>query len=195
MSLATAELGPDVPVTATRPRPAAVLVPLFEESGLARVVLTRRAAGLASHHGEVAFPGGLVGPGENELGAALREAEEEVGLDPAAVSVVGRLPRVATPTTGFLLTPFVGLLAERPALEPRPEEVELAFDVSLAHFLDPEIYREERWDRPVPDRPVYFFELEHDTVWGVTARILHRLLCLVTGTSPAGPLGTEGSPG
>jgi 8-oxo-dGTP pyrophosphatase MutT (NUDIX family) len=185
--LVSAAVGPDAPAPASGARPAAVLVPLFEESGVARVVLTRRAAGLASHHGEVAFPGGVLGPGESELGAALREAQEEVGLDPAAVSVVGRLPRVATPTTGFLLTPFVGLLADRPRLAARPDEVEEAFDVSLAHLLDPGIYREERWDRPVPDRPVYFFELEHDTVWGVTARILHRLLCLVTGAG--------GSPG
>jgi 8-oxo-dGTP pyrophosphatase MutT (NUDIX family) len=164
-----------------------VLVPLFEESGLARVVLTRRSAALASHRGEVAFPGGLIGPGESEFDAALREAEEEVGLDPAAVSVVGRLSRVATPTTGFLLTPFLGVLADRPVLRARPEEVDDVFDVSLSRLLDPGIFREERWDRPVPDRPVYFFELEHDTVWGVTARILYRLLCLVTGP--------RGSPG
>lgn len=164
-----------------------MLVPLFEESGAARVVLTRRAASLASHRGEVAFPGGLIGPNESEVDAALREAEEEVGLDPAAVSVVGRLARVATPTTGFLLTPFVGALAERPVLQARPDEVEQVFDVSLERLLDPGIYREERWDHPIPDRPVYFFELEQDTVWGVTARILHHLLCLATGTG--------GSPG
>ena len=171
-----------------------MLVPLFEESGLARVVLTRRAAGLASHHGEVAFPGGTVGAGETELEAALREAEEEVALDPAAVSVVGRLDQVATPTTGYLLTPFVAVVGERPVLRPRPDEVEEVFDVPLEHLLDPEVFREERWDRPLPDRPVYFFELEHDTVWGVTARILHRLLCLVTGTSPHAPP-PGGSPG
>lgn len=176
-------------------RAAAVLVPLFEEAGLARVVLTRRAAGLAAHHGEVAFPGGTMGAGESELEAALREAEEEVGLDPTAVSVAGRLDRVATPTTGFLLTPFVGLLAERPVLVPRPDEVEEVFDVSLSRLLEPEVYREERWDRPVADRPVHFFELETDTVWGVTARILHALLCLVTGAPPAGRAHPGGSPG
>ncbi|HEV3402595.1 MAG TPA: CoA pyrophosphatase [Acidimicrobiales bacterium] len=182
--LAKADVGPEPAMASTGARPAAVLIPLFEESGLARVILTRRAAGLASHRGEVAFPGGVLAPGESELDAALREAEEEVGLDPGGVSVVGRLPRVVTPTTGFVLTPFVGVLPGRPLLEAGPDEVEEVFDVSLARLLDPAIYREERWDRPVADRPVYFFELGHDTVWGVTARILHRLLCLVTGTSP-----------
>ena len=172
-----------------------MLVPLFEESGLARVVLTRRAAGLAAHHGEVSFPGGTVGPDENELDAALREAEEEVALDPAKVSVAGRLEDVATHTTGYLLTPFVAVLAERPVLRPGPDEVEEVFDVSLARLLDPAVYREERWDRPVPDRPVYFFELGHDTVWGVTARILRRLLCLVTGTPPPAASPSGGSPG
>ena len=194
-ALAAADVDVAPPVAAPGARTAAVLVPLFEEAGSARVVLTRRAATLAAHHGEVAFPGGTVGPGESELEAALREAEEEVGLHPEAVAVAGRLDRVATPTTGFLLTPFVGLLGERPLLVPRPEEVEEVFDVPLSHLLDPAVYREERWDRPVPDRPVYFFELESDTVWGVTARILRALLCLLTGTAPAGRAGAGGSPG
>jgi len=161
-------------------RVAAVLVPLFEEDGEARVILTRRAATLASHRSEIAFPGGVVGLDESEVDAALREADEEVGLIPGAVSVIGRLDRQVTPTTGFILTPFVGLLNGRPALQPVPGEVEEAFDVPLSLLLDPDVYREERWDQPLPDRAVHFFELDRDTVWGVTARILYRLLGLVT---------------
>ncbi|MFN2607981.1 MAG: CoA pyrophosphatase [Acidimicrobiales bacterium] len=176
--LSAAEVLPPVPPAGARA--AAVLVPLFEEAGEARVVLTRRSATLSSHSGEVSFPGGTVGPGEDDLAAALREAEEEVGLTPAAVEVVGRLDRLRTPTTGFLLTPFVGVLAGRPALRPASGEVEEAFDVALSRLLDPALFREERWDRPPPERPVWFFELGHDTVWGVTARILHQLLRLVT---------------
>ena len=179
-------------------RAAAVLVPLFEEEGEARVILTRRSATLASHQGEVCLPGGTIGPEEPELDAALREAHEEVGLDPAAVEVIGRLDRVVTPTTGFVLTPFVGVLGRRPVLRAGPAEVEEAFDVPLSVLLDPAVFREERWDRPVPDRPVYFFELERDTVWGVTARILYRLLQLVTGRTerpeaapPPGRAGTR----
>jgi 8-oxo-dGTP pyrophosphatase MutT (NUDIX family) len=165
-----------------------VLVPIFEDEPGARVILTRRSATLSSHQGEVSFPGGTIGPGEDDLSAALREAHEEIGLEPGAVEVVGRLDRLLTPTTGFVLTPFVGLLAGRPELHPGPDEVEEAFDVPLSVLLDPAVFHEERWDRPLlPDRPIYFFELERDTVWGVTARILYRLLTLVTG--PAGPGG------
>jgi 8-oxo-dGTP pyrophosphatase MutT (NUDIX family) len=161
-------------------RAAAVLIPLFEEDGEARVILTRRAATLSAHQGEMSFPGGTIGPDEDELTAALREAEEEIGLPPAAVEVAGRLDRLVTATTGFVLTPFVGVLAGRPDLDLRPDEVEEAYDVALSHLLDESVFREERWDGPVPDRPIYFFELEHDTVWGATARILHGLLELVT---------------
>jgi 8-oxo-dGTP pyrophosphatase MutT (NUDIX family) len=146
----------------------------------------------------VCLPGGTIGPGERELDAALREAHEEVGLDPAAVEVIGRLDRVVTPTTGFVLTPFLGVLGRRPVLWAGPAEVEEAFDVPLSALLDPGVFREERWDRPVPDRPVYFFELERDTVWGVTACILYRLLQLVTGRTerpeaapPPGQAGTR----
>ena len=157
-----------------------MLVPLFEEDGEARVLLTRRAATLSAHQGEMSFPGGTIGPAEDELAAALREAEEEIGLPPAAVEVAGRLDRLVTATTGFVLTPFVGVLAGRPHLELRAEEVEEAYDVALSQLLDESVFREERWDRPVPDRPIYFFELEHDTVWGATARVLYGLLALVT---------------
>ena len=157
-----------------------MLVPLFEEEGEARVILTRRAATLSAHQGEMSFPGGTIGPGEDELVAALREAEEEIGLSPAAVEVVGRLDPLVTATTGFVLTPFVGVVSGRPQLHLRPDEVEEAYDVALSRLLDESVFREERWDRPVPDRPIYFFELEHDTVWGATARVLYGLLELVT---------------
>jgi 8-oxo-dGTP pyrophosphatase MutT (NUDIX family) len=164
-------------------RAAAVLIPLFEEGGEARVILTRRAATLSAHQGEMSFPGGVVGPGEDELVAALREAEEEIGLPPAAVEVAGRLDRLVTATSGFVLTPFVGILRGPPELRLRPDEVEEAYDVALSRLLDESVFREERWDRPAPDRPMYFFELQHDTVWGATARILYRLLELVTSRS------------
>ncbi|HWC10572.1 MAG TPA: CoA pyrophosphatase [Acidimicrobiales bacterium] len=178
----------DRPPAAVPPgsRAAAVLIPLFEEDGEARVILTRRAATLSAHQGEMSFPGGTLGPREDELAAALREAEEEIGLPPAAVEVAGRLDRLVTATTGFVLTPFVGILDARPRLELRADEVEEAYDVPLSRLLDESVFREERWDGPAPDRPIYFFELEHDTVWGATARILYTLLELVTARSRRG---------
>ena len=182
------DLGRPEPTVPPGTRAAAVLVPVFEDGGEARVILTRRATTLSAHQGEISFPGGTIGRGEDELAAALREADEEIGLAPGAVEVVGRMSRLVTATTGFVLTPFVGILGGRPRLALPNDEVEEAYDVALSHLLQPEVFREERWDGPVPDRAIYFFELERDTVWGATARILYRLLDLITSrTEPRGP--------
>ena len=160
--------------------PAAVLVPLFEEDGETRVVLTRRTTTLPSHRGEVSFPGGKALVGEDLLAAALREAEEEIGLAPEQVEVVAELDHLATVASRFVLAPFAGLLASRPALTPNPSEVDRAFDVSLAELLRDGVFREERWEIFDEERPVFFFELEGNTVWGATARILYQLLALLT---------------
>ncbi|HLX87252.1 MAG TPA: CoA pyrophosphatase [Acidimicrobiales bacterium] len=169
--------------------PAAVLVPVFEEDGECRVVLTRRSAHLRTHTSEVSFPGGRLEPGEVAEDGARREAAEEVGLDPAAVSVVGRLTPLATFSSGASITPVVGALARRPYLSGNPAEVEAVFDVALADLAADGVFREERWrvpGRPVTPFtdaggwfPVWFFELPADTVWGATARMLVELLRLV----------------
>jgi 8-oxo-dGTP pyrophosphatase MutT (NUDIX family) len=161
---------------------AGVLAPLFEEAGETRVILTRRAAHLRSHTGQVAFPGGRLEPGEDALAGALREAHEEIGLDPGEVEVLGQLAPLATVSSGSRITPFVGAVARRPRLSPNPAEVARIFDVSLADLLNDEVYREERWDLPgQDDRPMHFFEIDGETVWGATARILTELLELVVG--------------
>ena len=83
----------------------------------------------------------------------------------------------------FALAPFVGVLPRRPELVPNPAEVARVFDVSLAELLDGDAYREEHWELPgLGERPMHFWELEGDTVWGATARILYDLLTLLTGT-------------
>ncbi len=171
---------PEVMTTAE----AGVLVPLFEEAGETRVVLTRRSADLRSHTGEVAFPGGRLEPGEEPEAGALREAHEEVGLDPVDVEIVGSLAPLATVSSGSRITPFVGMLGRRPHLSPNPAEVARVFDVSLAELVSDGVYRGERWDMPgLEDRPMHFFELEDETVWGATARILMELLELVLGAA------------
>ncbi len=170
--------------------PSAVLVALFEDRGETRVVLTRRAAHLRTHTGEVSFPGGRLDPGETPEPGALREAAEEVGLDTAAVEVVGRLTPLVTFSSSASITPVVGTLPGPPALKANPHEVEHVFDVSLAELAADGVFREERWivpGRPMPvvdagedgSFPVWFFELPHDTVWGATARMLVELLRLV----------------
>jgi peroxisomal coenzyme A diphosphatase NUDT7 len=162
-------------------RVASVLIALFEEDGEARVVLTRRTTTLPSHQGEVAFPGGKLDEGEDEVAGALREAEEEVGLDPATVEIVDGLDHMVTVASRFVLVPFVGFLPGRPTLTANDAEVEAIFDVSLAHLISDPVFRAEVWDVGAGEWPMYFFELDDDIVWGATARILFQLLHLVTG--------------
>ena len=173
---------PAAPATA---RPAAVLVLIFEERGEARIILTKRPDTMPSHQGEIAFPGGKVEESVDvDLeAAALREAKEEIGLDPARVEVVAELDSLTTVAGRFVLTPFVGFIEGRPTLQPDPTEVVSVFDVAISELLDDLAYREERWDIPAAlgpeagfDRAIHFFELPGETVWGATARILVSFL-------------------
>jgi 8-oxo-dGTP pyrophosphatase MutT (NUDIX family) len=164
-------------------RPAAVLCLLFDWTAggctQAHVVLTRRSSRLRSHSHQVSFPGGRLDIGESPSAAALREAREEVGIQPATVEVIGRLSALRTAVNPSPITPFVGVVPERPHLVPNPAEVERAFDVALVELLDPDVYREELWTFPDgTERPMEFFELFGDTVWGATARMLVELLDL-----------------
>jgi 8-oxo-dGTP pyrophosphatase MutT (NUDIX family) len=190
-----ASVVPDVFLDGSRPGPgspgsqSAVLVALFEEDSEARVVLTRRAKALRHHEGEVSFPGGRLDYGETPAQCALREADEEIRLDPRTVEVVGQLSTLLTFSSQTLVTPVVGFLAKRPVLDPSPQEVERVFDVALSELVADDVFREERWDAQLPGRalrrldvaddgtfPVWFFELPGDTVWGATARVLVELL-------------------
>jgi 8-oxo-dGTP pyrophosphatase MutT (NUDIX family) len=180
---AVAGADPGRPLAPTIPtaQAAAVLVPLFEEDGHVRMVLTRRSSDLPSHQGEVAFPGGKVHAGEALEAAALREAHEEVAIEPDQVDIVGPLEELATVVGRFVLSPFVGVLPQRPALVPNPGEVARVFDVSIANLLDPDVYHQEVWDLPgLRERPMHFFEVADETVWGATARILFDLLTLIS---------------
>jgi 8-oxo-dGTP pyrophosphatase MutT (NUDIX family) len=170
--------------------PAAVLVPLFEEDGEARVLLTVRSGRLRSHRGEVAFPGGRLEPGETNDEGALREAFEEVGLDPAQVNVIGHLSSLPTVSSNTLMTPVVAVLPGRPSTVAAPDEVARIFDVSLAELLEDRVFHEEWWSvpgRPGADGspgaefPVWFFTAGGEIIWGATARVLTELLCTVLG--------------
>ncbi len=153
-------------------RPAPVLVPV---TAAGRLVLTKRSARLKHHPGQIAFPGGKQDAADpTPADAALREAEEEIGLPRAAVEVLGALPPHET-VTGFKVTPILALIHD--AFTPVPEagEVEEVFDVPLAHTLDPARYvvegriwggRRRRY-YAVPYGPYY--------IWGATARILRGL--------------------
>jgi 8-oxo-dGTP pyrophosphatase MutT (NUDIX family) len=160
-------------------RPAAVLVPLFEAGGEAHVILTKRPDTMPTHQGEVSFPGGGVHSGDaSRQDAALREAEEEIGLPPTAVEVVAELDTLATVGSRFTITPFVGIIDPLPRLVPHPGEVVKILEVPLSELLEDDAFHEEYWGSP--DRAISFFELPGETVWGATARVLVAFLAHLT---------------
>lgn len=163
------------PLSEKPSRPAAVLLAVWLRPEGASLVLTKRSSHLRYHPGQIAFPGGKVDPTDaSPQAAALREAEEEIGLDPARVDVIGSLP-VHETVTGYAITPIVGLL--HGAFNPVPEkgEVEEVFVVPLSHVLAPARFQIQsrqwmgQWRRfyTVPYGPYY--------IWGATARILRGL--------------------
>jgi len=157
-------------------RPSAVLIALRDGPHGAEVLLTRRSMNLRNHRGEISFPGGRLDEGETYEEAALREAHEEVALPPGSVDVVGRLLPLSTVVSLSYIVPVVGVLRDDPPLHPAAAEVDRLFWEPLADLLVDGTYREERWGTPPLDRPIYFFELDDETVWGATARMLHQLL-------------------
>jgi 8-oxo-dGTP pyrophosphatase MutT (NUDIX family) len=171
--------------------PSAVLAAFWEHEGALEVLLTRRAGHLRTHRGEVAFPGGRCDPGESPTTAVLREAQEEVGLDPSSVTIVGELDHLMTVSSRSFIVPFVATLAERPRdLVANPAEVDTVLFVPVAELLLDEVYREEVWTWAAPppwvhdgtvERSIFFFELVGDTVWGATAAMLRQLLGLALG--------------
>lgn len=160
-------------------RRAAVLVPLFEHDGHAHVLLTRRRPDLTRHAGQVSFPGGRIEPGEDARSAALRETEEEIGLDPTRVDVLGQLDETLVLATAFRLTPWVAVVPYPYPYSPQPAEVEAILYVPIAALVRPGVHRaEEREAYGNPRYLVHFYDLPAVTVWGATARVLHQLLTL-----------------
>jgi 8-oxo-dGTP pyrophosphatase MutT (NUDIX family) len=157
-------------------RVSAVLVALFEGENGVEVLLTRRSMELRNHRGEISFPGGRLDLGETPIETALREASEEVGLDPTASTIVGELGHLNTIVSQSYIVPIVAVLDERPQLVAQTAEVDRVLWTPLTEFSMPGTYRFERWGAPPGDHALHFFELDDETVWGATAYMLMELL-------------------
>lgn len=169
-------------VQATGLKPAAVLVPLVPRDGELTVLLTRRTDHLHHHPGQISFPGGRVE--ENDVSpvmTALRETEEEIGLDPDRVELLGELPEYCT-GTGFRVTPVVGLVHLPFELKLDDFEVAEAFEVPLAHFLDPVNHQRHRMEYQGRMREYYAMPYGDYFIWGATAGILVSLYRFLGGS-------------
>lgn len=158
-------------------RRAAVLVPIIDDGGPLRLLLTRRTEDTPTHKGHVAFPGGGLGPDDaHAVAAALREAEEEIGLTPACVEVLGLLDDLPTVNWGSVVTPVVGRVRRLPPLRPDPREVARIFEIPLDALGVPEAWRVQQVHRWGATWPMYAFEWDGELLWGLSAYVTMGLL-------------------
>lgn len=162
-------------------RKAAVLLGLFAVEGEMHLLFIHRATTLRSHSGEIAFPGGGSEVIDSSLVmTALREAQEEIGLDPSNVEILGLLHPVFTVVSNYLIVPVVAFLPEGLGmLQLQPSEVTDILLASVRGLADPAIFHTEQWTREGQSRTIYFYHYEGYRIWGATARILNELLELL----------------
>ncbi|MBW8318635.1 MAG: CoA pyrophosphatase [Arenimonas sp.] len=154
---------------------AAVLVPVVDDPDGAKVILTQRTATLRKHSGQIAFPGGGIDEGDlSPEVAALREAREEIGLDPAFVETVGRLPQYLS-ATGFRIIPVLSVVKRGFVITPNPDEVDAVFEVPLSFLMDPDNHQRDSrmWQGIV--RHFYVMPYGERHIWGITAGIIRTV--------------------
>lgn len=179
----TPELVRERRFTDRAPAPAAVLIPLVVRERLG-LLLTQRTAHLSTHSGQIAFPGGKVDAEDRDAtAAALREAQEEIGLEPAHVEVLGRLPEYVTGTQ-FHITPVVALVQPGFTLLPNPGEVDDVFEVPLDFLMDPVNHRRHGFEWNGEMREWYSMPYQEGAterfIWGATAGMLRNLYRFLT---------------
>ncbi len=150
-------------------------------------MLTLRAESLPKHANQVSLPGGAVEPEESPADAALREAWEEISVDPAEVRIAGELSPLHIPVSGFVLHPFVGTTERRPEFEPDPREVARILEIPLDRLTDPATLREEGREFRGRTYRVPYFDVGGVKVWGATAMILSEFLTLIGEPPPPAP--------
>jgi len=169
-----------------RMRRAAVLLPLYEERGESYVLFTRRTDAVEHHKGQISLPGGSEDASDaGPLATALRETEEELGISPAQVEILGALDDVYTVVSGFVITPFVGVIPHPIPLRVNPHEIAEVLTVPLATFRDPGSLRMEEREREGEQIQVYFYYHGRHEIWGATGRIMKDFVDAVFGEEPS----------
>ncbi len=157
-------------------RRAGVLVPLISRGAECLIVLTTRTQEVETHKGQVSFPGGMMDSGDPDIAAtALRETQEELGIAPDSIEIIGWLDDLATPTR-FVITPIVGILSPSVEFTPNPLEVAEVFHLPLSFFSAPGSGRREIMERDGSPHEVWFYDDGSHLVWGATAAIIRTLL-------------------
>lgn len=166
--------------SATDRIPAAVVVPLFEHEDEPYLLFTKRTASLQYHSGEICFPGGAYETDDGDMrNTALRELYEELAIAPKQVEIVGRLDDMRTASSYFIVVPYVAILTLPYSIRPNELEVQEVLEIPLSHFRDPSIFAEEQRLVDGQLRSIYHYQWQNHTIWGLTARILKRLLDLL----------------
>jgi 8-oxo-dGTP pyrophosphatase MutT (NUDIX family) len=159
------------------------LLLVYPHDDTLHVALTVRGTGLRNHTGQVSLPGGRVDTGETFEAAALREANEEIGLDPSAVEVMGRLTPLHIPVSGFLLHPIVGFASMRPAFQRAEWEVARIIEAPIDLFSDPAVLKREIRMRTVNGQTIEvdvpYFDIDGEKVWGATAMVLAEFCAIL----------------
>ena len=162
----------------------AALLLVYPHDDTLHIALTVRGSGLRNHTGQVSLPGGRVDQGETFEVAALREATEEIGVDPNAVEVLGRLTPLHIPVSGFLLHPIVGYTSMRPAIQRAEWEVARIIESPVNRLSDPTVVKREIRTRVVKgqsiDVDVPYFDIDGEKVWGATAMVLAEFCAILT---------------
>ena len=169
-------------------RPAAALLLIYPHAGEWHVPLTVRGSALRHHTGQVSLPGGrLDRPDESVEQAALREAEEEIGVAPTTVEIIGRLTPVPIAVSGHLLHPIVGVAQQRPAFSIAAPEVERLIELPVARLMEAGILGSEERVRPLPPHVVQiipYFDVDGARIWGATAMVLAEFAALLDRIEP-----------
>jgi len=158
---------------------AGVLVLLYPQEDRLHLVLTQRTDTVDFHKGQISFPGGRLESGEDLEQAALREAQEELEVDPESVQVLGMLTPLFIPPSNYCIYPVVAVTKNRPDFQPSPIEVAEILEVPLEHLLDPHNIRREIWSIRGSDVEVPFFSFGSHKIWGATAMVLAELLAIL----------------